>query len=110
VLRKDGTIESLDKGGLMVGIFPEATYEEETVKLEPDDIVIFYSDGVTEALNAHGEQFEEERLRACVAGSCGRPAAEVLGALVDAVHQFAGAHPQADDITALVFRYKGPPA
>jgi sigma-B regulation protein RsbU (phosphoserine phosphatase) len=55
VLRKDGSLETLDKGGLMVGIFPDATYEEEEIQLEPGDLVILYSDGVTEALNAHGE-------------------------------------------------------
>ena len=107
VLRKDGSLVTLDKGGFMVGIFPEATYEEESIQLEPGDLVVLYSDGVTEALNAHGEQFEEERLKACLAGVIDRPASEVLGRLVDAVHGFAGAHPQADDITALVFRYRG---
>jgi phosphoserine phosphatase RsbU/P len=110
VLRKDGRLETLDKGGLMVGIFPQATYEEETIQLSPGDLVILYSGGVTEALNAHGEQFEEERLKACLAGAEDRPAAEVMGRLVDAVHGFAGAYPQADDITALVFRYRGTPA
>jgi sigma-B regulation protein RsbU (phosphoserine phosphatase) len=107
VLRKDGRIESLDKGGLMVGIFPDATYEEEMIQLEPGDLVILYSDGVTEALNAHGEQFEEERLKACLADASDKPAAEVLDHLVKAVHGFAGEYPQADDITALVFRYRG---
>jgi serine phosphatase RsbU (regulator of sigma subunit) len=110
VLRKDGRLETLDKGGLMVGIFPEATYEEETIQLDAGDLVILYSDGVTEALNAHGEQFEEERLKACLSGAEDRPASEVLDRLVDAVHGFAGTHPQADDITALVFRYRGRPA
>ncbi len=110
VLRRDGRLETLDKGGLMVGIFPQATYEEESIRLEPDDLVILYSDGVTEALNDHGEQFEEERLQACLEGAQGRPAAEVLERLVSAVHGFAGEYPQADDITALVFRYRGPTA
>lgn len=109
VLRKDGRLETLDKGGLMVGIFPMATYEEETIQLSPGDLVILYSDGVTEALNAHGDQFEEERLKACLEGAQDRPASEVLELLVDAVHGFAGTYPQADDITALVFRYRGAP-
>jgi len=107
VLRKDGRLETLEKGGLMVGIFPQATYEEESIVLEPGDLVILYSDGVTEAFNAHGDQFEEERLQECLRGAEGRPAGEVLDRLVEAVHGFAGAHPQADDITALVFRYRG---
>jgi sigma-B regulation protein RsbU (phosphoserine phosphatase) len=110
VLRRDGRLETLDKGGLMVGIFPEATYEEETIQLDAGDLVILYSDGVTEALNAHGDQFEEERLKACLEGAQDRPAAEVLERLVAAVHGFAGTYPQADDITALVFRYRGTPA
>ncbi len=110
VLRRNGVLETLDKGGLMVGIFPDATYEEEEIQLDAGDLVILYSDGVTEALNAHGEQYEEERLKACLDGVHDAPAAEVLDRLVDSVHKFAGAYPQADDITALVFRYRGPTA
>ena len=110
VLRQDGRLQTLDKGGLMVGIFPDATYEEEVITLEPGDLVILYSDGVTEALNAHGEQYEEERLKACLEGTHDAPASEVLDRLVQSVHAFAGAYPQADDITALVFRYRGPGA
>jgi serine phosphatase RsbU (regulator of sigma subunit) len=109
VLRRDGRLETLHKGGLMVGIFPQASYEEESIALEPGDLVILYSDGVTEALNAHGEQFEEERLQECLRGAEARPAGEVLERLVAAVHGFAGSYPQADDITALVFRYRGRP-
>ncbi len=107
VLRRNGVLETLDKGGLMVGIFPDASYEEEEIRLEAGDLVILYSDGVTEALNAHGEQYEEERLKECLAGTHDAPASEVLDRLVDSVHKFAGAYPQADDITALVFRYRG---
>ena len=110
ILRKGGRLEALDKGGLMVGIFPDATYEEEETQLEPGDLVILYSDGVTEAERSADEQYEEERLKACLAGVHGVPAAEVLDRIVDSVHQFAGKYPQADDITALVFRYRGPTA
>lgn len=110
VVRGDGRIESLDKGGLMVGIFPEAAYDEESLQLDPGDLVVLYSDGVTEADNAVGDQFQEDRLKACLAGAADCPAAEVRDRLVAAVHAFAGGHPQADDITALVFRYRGQPA
>jgi serine phosphatase RsbU (regulator of sigma subunit) len=110
ILRKNGVLETLDKGGLMVGIFPDATYEEEETRLEPGDLVILYSDGVTEAERSKDEQYEEERLKACLAGVHGEPAADVLDRMVKSVHDFAGSYPQADDITALVFRYLGPVA
>ncbi len=108
VMREDGSLVALDKGGLPLGIFPDATYEEETVRLETGDTVVLFSDGVTEALNAHGEQFEDERLRACLAGTWGLSSEVVLDRLVDSVHEFAGGEPQADDITVLVVRYLGP--
>ena len=110
VLRKNGVLETLDKGGLMVGIFPDATYEEEEIQLEPGDLVVLYSDGVTEAEKSENEQYEEERLKACLAGAHGQAAADVLDLMVNSVHDFAGNYPQTDDITALVFRYRGPVA
>ena len=90
-------LETLDKGGLMVGIFPDATYEEEEIQLEPGDLVVLYSDGVTEAEKSENEQYEEERLKACLAGAHGQAAADVLDLMVNSVHDFAGNYPQTDE-------------
>jgi serine phosphatase RsbU (regulator of sigma subunit) len=108
VLRANGSVESLDKGGLPVGIFPQADYDQESIQLEPGDAVILFSDGVTEAENAQKEQFEDERLRACLSEARDLGAEGVLGRIVDAVQGFARGAPQADDITVLVVRYRGP--
>jgi serine phosphatase RsbU (regulator of sigma subunit) len=110
VVRADGRLEGLDKGGLPLGIFPEADYEQETIGLEPDDTVVLFSDGVTEAANRAQDQFEDERLRACLSGARGLPPEQVLDRIVDAVNEFVGDEAQADDITVLVVRYRGQPA
>ena len=111
VLRKNGVLETLDKGGLMVGIFPDATYEEEEIQLEPGDLVVLYSDGVTEAEKSENEQYEEERLKACLAGAHDQCRPRTCStAWCRASTTSPASYPQTDDITALVFRYRGPGA
>ena len=62
LVRKDGKIEWLEGGGPVLGILPDISYTEEFVKLEKRDVVVFYSDGVTEANNPLGEEYGEKRL------------------------------------------------
>ena len=100
----------LETGGLFLGLFPQATYEEESLALEPGDLLVVFSDGVTEALNAQGEEFEESRLLACLDAhrQCGP--AELLECLLSTVRGFVASAAQSDDVTALVLRYGGRPA
>jgi sigma-B regulation protein RsbU (phosphoserine phosphatase) len=74
------------------------------VVLEPDDVVVLYTDGVTEAENARGEMFGEERLRETIARVRARPAGEILAAILQEVQAFTGNTPQSDDITLMVVR------
>jgi len=107
VLMGRGGIRRLETGGLILGLFPRAIYEQETLALEPGDLLAIFSDGVTEALNAAGEEFGEERLLACLDANrqCRPP--EVLERLLSAVRGFTAAAAQHDDVTALVLRYGG---
>lgn len=107
VVRRNGPMESLDVGGPVLGLLSIASYEFGETQLEPDDLVVMFSDGVTEARNMAGEEYERDRLLAALAGAHGREAARVLEDLLASVNTFAGSAPQADDITALVLRYKG---
>ena len=59
-------VRRLETGGLILGLFPHATYEEETLQLEDGDTLVVFSDGVTEALNEAGDEFGEERLLPCI--------------------------------------------
>jgi serine phosphatase RsbU (regulator of sigma subunit) len=107
VLQRDG-VRWLSTGGPVLGLLPEADYAYETVPLSPGDLVLIVSDGITEARNVADDEFGRDRLLDVVGGCHGRKPDAVLDLLLSAVRQFAAGAPQADDITALVFRYRGP--
>jgi len=107
LLKADGTLSKLDKGGLMVGIFPGLSYDEDQVVLAPGDRLILYSDGVTEAESSSTEQYEEARLEECLRGSSTGTPDDIVRTLIESVRTFADGYAQADDITVLVVRYLG---
>jgi phosphoserine phosphatase RsbU/P len=100
-----GTVRQLTSGGMPVGLFREAPYTDARVQLAPGDVLVIYSDGVTEALNPAGEEFGEDRLVALLEAHPGASAADLLARLVEAVQEFAAGAPQHDDVTALVVKY-----
>jgi sigma-B regulation protein RsbU (phosphoserine phosphatase) len=106
LLHEDG-VEWLEEGGPVLGLLGIATYEHAKVALRPGDLVIICSDGVTEARDAAGDEFGRERLVAAMAGCHGGRPDAVLEQLLEAVRKFSAGEPQADDITALVLRYRG---
>ena len=75
-----------------------------SVPLERDDCLILYTDGVTEALDAHGDEFGLERMIQSVRASASEGAQGVINRLTDDVRDFVGGHPQHDDITLIVIR------
>jgi len=93
--------------GSVLGIDPDAVYENRTLRLEPMEILLLYTDGVSEAMNAGKELFGEDRLRALAERRAGAPAKELVEALFGAVRQFAGGEEQSDDITVLAVQYRG---
>ena len=99
-------VTRLETGGLILGLFAQAVYEQETVSLESGDVLVVYSDGVTEALNTEGQEFGDDRLLACVEANRGGTPAEILDRLLSSVRQFAMGTAQHDDVTALVLRYE----
>jgi len=107
LLGVNGSIRRLEKGGLLVGPFREASYEEETLALSAGESLVLFSDGVTDAEAPGGEQFGEERLLPCLHGASGVSSEEVVDRILNSVRAFAGDHPPADDITVLVVRYLG---
>jgi serine phosphatase RsbU (regulator of sigma subunit)/pSer/pThr/pTyr-binding forkhead associated (FHA) protein len=102
-----GGVRRLEEGGLIVGMFEHATYEQETVQLDPGDVVIVFSDGVSEALSAANEEFGEQRLQALVDGHLNDSPDVTLEHVLDAVREFTRGAVQNDDVTALVVRYTG---
>jgi phosphoserine phosphatase RsbU/P len=108
VRRADGRVEFLDIASApALGIDEDAAYREGTTTLEPGDVLVMYTDGVTEALDVRQELFSEDRLRTELAASGLRDARDLAGRVLARVAAFAGEAPQADDIALLVLR-RGP--
>jgi sigma-B regulation protein RsbU (phosphoserine phosphatase) len=100
-------VKRLEKGGLILGLFELATFEQDTITVEPGDILVAFSDGVTEALDVAGEEYGEDRLLACVAAAQGKSLQELLDSIFASVREFSSGAVQSDDVTALVLRYEG---
>jgi len=98
-------IRKLETGGMIVGLFPHATYEQEEIQLRPGDLVAIYSDGVSEALNPAGEEYGDERLESAIAPNWLEPSDSVLQSLLGSVRAFAQGAPQNDDVTAVIVRF-----
>jgi serine phosphatase RsbU (regulator of sigma subunit) len=99
------TIRRLERGGPIVGLFEGATFEEETVRLAPGDWLIVFSDGVSEALSAAGDEYGDDRIIAVVNNNPQAEPQQLLEALFLDVREFARGAAQSDDITAMVLRF-----
>ncbi len=103
LVRPDGTSELLPlTNGIALGVTPDVQFSSHTIQLNPGDSVVLYTDGVTEAMNANGEQFGVERIHEVFAGSPPKNSEQAAQAMFEAVRTFVGDAPQFDDITCLV--------
>jgi serine phosphatase RsbU (regulator of sigma subunit) len=107
VLVSASGVRRLDTGGVVLGLFDHAAFDEETLMLQPGDLIVAFSDGVTEAMNDAGDEFTDERLLACVETNRGKSPDEVLSALLADVRTFCADATQSDDVTAVLVRYMG---
>jgi serine phosphatase RsbU (regulator of sigma subunit) len=97
----------LEAGGPILGLFEGVPFEEETLRLRAGECLIVFTDGVSEALSASGEEFGEARIIDAARSAQSADAQAVLQALISAVRQFAMGAAQNDDVTAMVLRYRG---
>jgi len=107
LVRADGRMEFLEAGGLPLGMLEGFPYEEGRVDLAAGDLLILYTDGVTEAENAEGQQLGDERFREVAVTSRGDSAGGVQGKIQRAVQEFAGGHDQSDDLTVITLKVLG---
>ncbi len=98
------TIETLRTTGMSLGVMEQANWKQRNTKLGPGDLLILYTDGVTEAENPQGVAFGEDRLIDAAYRKAGCPAREIQSALLDEVHRFVGNTPRQDDIALIVIR------
>jgi sigma-B regulation protein RsbU (phosphoserine phosphatase) len=102
--RGNGAVETLEVGGLPLGIQSGETYETATLELKPGDALIFFTDGVVEAFNEEGKEFGNERWLGAIRNLPDWNAQETLNFLMKKVDDYVGATRQSDDITCMVFR------
>jgi sigma-B regulation protein RsbU (phosphoserine phosphatase) len=100
----DGTFSSLSATGMAMGVVPDAEYTSGTVVLGVGDVLVLYTDGITEAENAQQEMYGEERLRTTIANVRRLSSVEIMAAILESVHGFTGTAPQSDDITLMIIR------
>ena len=98
------TVQTLPKTGMVLGVVEDATWKKETVRLAPGDVLVLYTDGVTDAENEQGAFFGLERLLQIAQANLGRSAQDTQDALLAGVHEFMGDAPQFDDITLVIVR------
>lgn len=94
----------LEAEDMVLGVLPERRYHERRVQLLPDDLLVIYSDGITEASNEHEEEFGEQRLVDLLRESAGRDVEEIVCRIQGDVVRFLGSVPQPDDMTLIVAR------
>ncbi len=101
---REGRCTPLDADGMLIGVLEDVHYEERATELHPGDVLVLYTDGVTEARNEAGEQFGEERLHRVVEEKGHLSAQELLDEIHRRVCEFSGGLPSRDDITTVVMK------
>jgi len=104
LLVREGEVHRLEVNGTVVGAFPFAQYEESTLRLRSGDLLVCYTDGVTEPENDYGEMFGEERLIDVLLRHADRENEEIVSAIMNAVRDWTGSPDLQDDMTLLLAR------
>src|SRR5256886_1157310 len=104
IVHAGGTMEQLASGGLPLGIMADADFREGQTKLHPGDVLVIYSDGVSEAVNPNGEEFGATRLYEVVARNLDTSASGIRDRIESALTKFCQGTPAADDITLAIVK------
>lgn len=105
LLRSDGSLERLDKGGMILGVMKTSTpYEEETLHLNPGDILILYTDGVSEAMSRDTVEYGESRLESAIRTAQKKNAQGIIDGIHADIRDFVRGAAQSDDITMMVLK------
>jgi sigma-B regulation protein RsbU (phosphoserine phosphatase) len=95
-------VQALTRTGIPLGIVEETTWEQRSFQLSPGDMLLFYTDGVTDAQNREGLFFDEERLLASAQSNFGKTAQQIHDAVQTDLNKFIDGAPQFDDITLVI--------
>lgn len=102
--RQDGSVEKLATGGIALGMFDASTYTQAETHLAPGDLLVAYSDGITEAENQAGRPFDEDGLERTIHTYASSPAPDLAGTLFTVVEQYVGDVKLVDDLTVVVVK------
>ncbi|MBD3402132.1 SpoIIE family protein phosphatase [candidate division GN15 bacterium] len=104
LVRATGEVELLETGGPVIGAFPFMDYQSTTVRLEPDDVLFFFTDGLSEALNEAGREYGEERIREFIRTNRNLTPDEIMQKILDDVRAFDPTTPPRDDTTIITLK------
>jgi sigma-B regulation protein RsbU (phosphoserine phosphatase) len=104
LLRNDGSVEQLIEGGAPFGILPRVQYEERPISVRPGEVMLWYTDGVTDATDEQGELFGAERLEDMLRKNRRKPATEILHDIHREITGFADDGSTMDDVTMIVVK------
>jgi len=104
LLRVSGEVEELSEGGIALGVIPDTKYVEKPVILNAGDIIVFYTDGITETFNSGGEEFGTERLVDCIKSISNSRAEDISKNLIERLKVFRKGGTQTDDYTSVILK------
>ncbi|MEA2030613.1 MAG: SpoIIE family protein phosphatase [candidate division Zixibacteria bacterium] len=99
--RADGEVELLNIGGPLVGALPDMKYTSTSIRLNPDDILFLFTDGLSEAMDEEEHEYGEERIRKMVSTNRNNGAQEIMDCILNDVHTYDRSHPPRDDTTII---------
>ena len=106
---RDGQIQKLKKGGMILGVMQTMVpYVSEIIQLEPEDAIILFTDGITEAMNVNWEEYSDERLETLSLEKYREDSQNILSHIKTSVEEFTRGAEQSDDITCLIIKTKKP--
>jgi sigma-B regulation protein RsbU (phosphoserine phosphatase) len=107
LLIRDGKIRKLGRGGIILGVMKTIyPYESERIQLQKDDVIVLFTDGITEAMNTNGEEFSDEKLEELALQISDKPSKEILNSIKKEVQSFATGTVQSDDMTIVILKIK----
>ena len=106
LLHRNLDLTRLEAGGPPVGLLPQASYEGASVEVKQGDLLLLFTDGISEAMNAADEEWGEERMLCVLKNSSAAKLASIASTLFYAADEFTGSAPQHDDMTLVIARFQ----
>ena len=104
LFRREGPIEYLEEGGVALGVLAQTDYDDRPIALRPGDVLLFYTDGISEAESPTGEHFGQQRIERLVETLLEQSAATIMAGLIERVQEWCGTRGQSDDLTLVVLK------